>query len=248
MSDASKELIFAIGQLLESLPASHDWFNPDAERTLRAYLTEAKDHGSSPLEDDILTMVRRYFFNSFSPTERIKLEYTLKEKLEAIPERGVAVAAQAPYALKWIALAEQMPMTSGKILVTNMIHSRNAQGNMSHVWLVDNVHEWLPGQKTVNGKEGLHVYGRFSAFTDIDVRLHGLTHWADPFAAGGPSVVTSDVRRNADRYEWLRSQNWDESSVAVVQHPKVNVRLGARCPSGDLLDDLIDAEIAGAQS
>jgi hypothetical protein len=46
---------------------------------------------------------------------------------------------------------------------------------------------------------------------------------------------------DAERYRWLRSQHWSESAVAVVSDPKENVRLGVYCPSGEQLDNFIDA-------
>lgn len=38
-------LVFAVRELLGSLPKSRDWFNPDAERVFREYLSDAKAHG-----------------------------------------------------------------------------------------------------------------------------------------------------------------------------------------------------------
>ena len=45
----------------------------------------------------------------------------------------------------------------------------------------------------------------------------------------------------AARYRWLREQHWDDSVLCVTTHPKQNLRLGAYCPSGELLDAAIDA-------
>ena len=38
-------LVFAVRELLGSLPERRDWFNPDAERVFREYLSDAKAHG-----------------------------------------------------------------------------------------------------------------------------------------------------------------------------------------------------------
>ena len=46
---------------------------------------------------------------------------------------------------------------------------------------------------------------------------------------------------DAARYRWLRAQRWNESAIAVVVDPKQNVRLGAYCPSEELLDAAVDA-------
>lgn len=45
---------------------------------------------------------------------------------------------------------------------------------------------------------------------------------------------------DAARYRWLRQQHWDDSALCVVTEPRQNVRLGAYCPSEDLLDAAID--------
>jgi len=46
---------------------------------------------------------------------------------------------------------------------------------------------------------------------------------------------------NEQRYLWLREQHWNESNVAVVLAPKKAVKLGYDCPSGQRLDEIIDA-------
>tara|TARA_R110000868_G_scaffold362022_1_gene624065 strand:- start:194 stop:433 length:240 start_codon:yes stop_codon:yes gene_type:complete len=51
------------------------------------------------------------------------------------------------------------------------------------------------------------------------------------------------LREDAERYRWLREQHWDDSVLCVTTHPKQNLRLGAYCPSGELLDAAIDAAI-----
>ena len=47
--------------------------------------------------------------------------------------------------------------------------------------------------------------------------------------------------RDAARYRWLRKQHWSYNSMCVVERPQKNVRLGANCPSLELLDAAIDA-------
>ena len=57
------------------------------------------------------------------------------------------------------------------------------------------------------------------------------------------------LRRDAERYRWLRSQHWNESDMAVACHPKKSVKLGFDCPSGERLDHAIDAAMGkGEQS
>ena len=53
----------------------------------------------------------------------------------------------------------------------------------------------------------------------------------------------SDAETNAKRYQWLRSQHWSDGKFAVVQNPKTSVKLTSFCPSHELLDNAIDAEL-----
>lgn len=55
------------------------------------------------------------------------------------------------------------------------------------------------------------------------------------------------LRKNADRYEWLRAQHWSDADVAVVCQPKKSIRLGFDCPSLQRLDDLIDSAMQRSQ-
>ena len=48
------------------------------------------------------------------------------------------------------------------------------------------------------------------------------------------------LRKDAERYRWLRGQHWNESEMAVVCRPKKAVRLGFDCPSEGRLDYAID--------
>lgn len=50
-----------------------------------------------------------------------------------------------------------------------------------------------------------------------------------------------ELHKDAERYRWLRAQHWSESALVVISDPKQNLRLGVYCPSGDLLDEAIDA-------
>lgn len=50
----------------------------------------------------------------------------------------------------------------------------------------------------------------------------------------------AEAKRDADRYRWLRAQQWDTSPLAVVVDPKRAVKLGHDLPSLDRLDAAID--------
>lgn len=53
------------------------------------------------------------------------------------------------------------------------------------------------------------------------------------------------LRKDAERYRWLRKQHWSDGYLSVVVNAKANVRLGARCPSHDALDATIDEAMKG---
>lgn len=67
-------------------------------------------------------------------------------------------------------------------------------------------------------------------------------------AANGPGGWINDLRdenakllEDAERYRWLRQQNWNESTICAVARPRDAVKLGYDCPSMDRLDATIDA-------
>ena len=55
----------------------------------------------------------------------------------------------------------------------------------------------------------------------------------------------SVLRKDAERYRWLRSQQWNSSSLFVIIGPKSNVKLGVDCPSLDRLDEAVDEDMKG---
>lgn len=65
-------------------------------------------------------------------------------------------------------------------------------------------------------------------------------------AAANPKAVLAliaeneSLRKDAERYRWLRVQHWNSSVMAVVFDPKHSVKLGADCPSDLRLDVAID--------
>lgn len=69
----------------------------------------------------------------------------------------------------------------------------------------------------------------------------------EPVETDAPRAAPDEqLRKNAERYEWLRSQHWSDGQLAVVANAKANVRLGANCPSHELLDAAIDAAMREA--
>ena len=85
--------------------------------------------------------------------------------------------------------------------------------------------------------------------------IHGF--WFRQLPDGGYSSQVADVMwkawqtartlpvdgLDAERYRWLREQQWNTASLFVVAGSKDRVRLGTDCPSLDRLDEAIDAAI-----
>lgn len=55
------------------------------------------------------------------------------------------------------------------------------------------------------------------------------------------------LRKDAERYRWLREQQWNTSPICAVTRPKDAVKLGHDCPSLDRLDAAIDAAMEASQ-
>jgi hypothetical protein len=56
------------------------------------------------------------------------------------------------------------------------------------------------------------------------------------------------MRKDAERYRWLRDQHFSRSPMCVVMKPKDALKLGRYCPGGELLDAEIDAAIAAIET
>ena len=50
----------------------------------------------------------------------------------------------------------------------------------------------------------------------------------------------AELKRDAKRYRWLRTQDWYDSPLCVLSNPKHSVKLGSDCPSRERLDQKID--------
>ena len=74
--------------------------------------------------------------------------------------------------------------------------------------------------------------GRFYMACEVDAEIDAL------------KAENERLRKDAERYRWLREQHWNESYFAVVCFPKKSVRLGADCPSLLRLDEAIDAAMS----
>jgi hypothetical protein len=93
----------------------------------------------------------------------------------------------------------------------------------------------------------------FSAQHDAAPAVRALEQWA---GKRGLSLAEADVsgwnatNRDAERYRWLRQQDWFAGKLCVLRDPKKILTsgsgLGADCPARDRLDAAIDAAMSGA--
>lgn len=67
-------LVFAVRELLDSLPKSRDWFNPDAERVFREYLSDARNRLPEPSRSPLRDAVEAA--RGAPPTEPVRLGLT----------------------------------------------------------------------------------------------------------------------------------------------------------------------------
>ncbi len=67
-----------------------------------------------------------------------------------------------------------------------------------------------------------------------------------PTICPAPGVIAA-LREDAERYRWLRTRHWSDSTLAVVRYPRDAVKLGHELPSLDRLDGAIDAARAEAR-
>lgn len=54
------------------------------------------------------------------------------------------------------------------------------------------------------------------------------------------------LRKDAERYRWLRMADWWDSPLCAVRNPAKQVKPGSDCPSRDRLDAAIDSAMQGA--
>jgi hypothetical protein len=109
--------------------------------------------------------------------------------------RDAALASSpssAPAESGWAAFADREPpstaakddpnvRTTDRVLVTNNMRARDRMGRMSHVWFASPI-------KSEDGSEWV-------AFDEGDRKIHGLSHWFDPFAA--PQAVQAGGKGGA---------------------------------------------------
>jgi hypothetical protein len=101
--------------------------------------------------------------------------------------------------------------------------------------------------KRGKGPERANPYfeGKSDGAEDSADAIRALKSQQDAAIEPKPAEQSLD-RIDAQRYRWLRAQHWNESNMAVVCDPKKSVKLGYDCPSGERLDEIIDASIAAS--
>ena len=87
----------------------------------------------------------------------------------------------------------------------------------------------------------------------VEARNGEPTHpaqWSAGYDAGfkdGHQAACEALQRDAERYRWLRLQDWDTCPLAVVANPKDAIKLGHDAPSLERLDAMIDTHVAEIQ-
>lgn len=84
----------------------------------------------------------------------------------------------------------------------------------------------------------------------IGVQFYGIGHEfgaaEEYYRAANPAAIlaliaeNAALRKDAERYRFLRQQHWNDSEFAVVCQPKKALKLGFDCPSKERLDAAID--------
>lgn len=86
---------------------------------------------------------------------------------------------------------------------------------------------------------------------DLQAQIAGLKTGYESYEQvnSGLKAEVEALRKDAERYRWLRIADWWRSPVCVIRNPKEQAKLGSDCPSGDRLDAAIDAAMGkGEQS
>lgn len=88
----------------------------------------------------------------------------------AIYERVKAYPKLAEDVGEWISVEDELPPEDNHrpLLVTNALPARNAHGEMSHIWLVNMIHE--------ENEEDAKRYGKYTAFHE-NRRIEVVSHW-----------------------------------------------------------------------
>lgn len=108
---------------------------------------------------------------------------------------------------------------------------------------------WLVEYEGVRGKVRSIKVGRIPAESPVrqDPSFSETPITSHTAALEALSVLQKQLdecRADAERYRWLRAQHWHDGRMCVVVLPKLNVRPGSFCPSGELLDKEIDASLS----
>jgi len=80
-----------------------------------------------------------------------------------------------------------------------------------------------------------------AAYPELRDAIHEALAWSGCSVCKPSTAPDEQLRKDSERYRWLRSQHWSDGQLSVVVNAKASVRLGANCPSHELLDEAIDA-------
>jgi hypothetical protein len=81
-----------------------------------------------------------------------------------------------------------------------------------------------------------------------EIDKSSITTYKMLYSEGRAKTELETLRKDAERYRWLRAQHWNTSPLCVVCDPKDAVKLGHICPSGESLDVAVDAAMLAART
>ncbi len=115
---------------------------------------------------------------------------------------------------------------------------------MDKVEAIPHVHQWFTTSSMQVGQSRCFNCGMWSQEFDAQAAELAAAQKEQMRVLEDEMLVLGDERnaavRDAERYRWLRVQNWFSSPLAVVTKPIEAIKLGYECPSGNRLDALID--------
>ena len=79
-------------------------------------------------------------------------------------------------------------------------------------------------------------------YADIPLRVKTVIDERDQLRA-----EVEALRKDAERYRWLRMADWWRSPLCVIRNPKEQAKPGSDCPSRTRLDEAVDAALAAKE-
>ena len=101
----------------------------------------------------------------------------------------------------------------------------------------------IADNEALKGLYRMHQQTETREMRDIKAEIAGLKTGYEAYEQvnAGLKAEVEALRKDAERYRWLRIADWWRSPMCVISNPKEQAKLGSDCPSGERLDAQIDA-------